>query len=398
MALTSVSSQKNRLLESVIWIVIAAICGGLAGAAAGFVTGSIRIVEAPVAVPLSRATSTPPLPSTPTSTFALVPVAQRPAAALVPSAFLTRRSSSVASVYKKPKGTTIEDRALGNDRLLGQAVALTADGWFVTNAAAIQGLHVADLTVWHDGSSFTVSRATIDHLNGTVFLKTNATGLPAAAFVHSGELAIGQESWIESRAGQLAPAVTVDLRDRLTPNDSVSSEVATRRIRLNGTSAAGDVGGAVWDPSGSLIGLIESAVGEQVRLVPAATIGASFASLLSTGQIQHAVLGVRAIDLADLRIDGSRGDLPMTGAWIHDDKKAGKAGILHDGPGAKAQLQIGDVILRIEHDILDGTADLGEILADYRPGAKVTLRVLQGTTDRDVSIVLGSHVTGENLK
>jgi S1-C subfamily serine protease len=56
------------------------------------------------------------------------------------------------------------------------------------------------------------------------------------------------------------------------------------------------------------------------------------------------------------------------------------------------------VILRVERDILDGTLDLGEILADYRPGATVTLRVWRDGTDFDLPVTLGSVTTSEPLK
>ncbi len=44
------------------------------------------------------------------------------------------------------------------------------------------------------------------------------------------------------------------------------------------------------------------------------------------------------------------------------------------------------------------TQDLGELLAEYKPGTTVTLRVLRDGKDLDVSVTLGSAVTGDPLK
>ena len=235
-------------------------------------------------------------------------------------------------------------------------------------------------------------------MNDTVYLKIDAKDLPSASFTRVQDLSPGTEVWAELLPGELQPLVILNLNARLAPTDSVSSEIAVRRILLSGTTAAGQRGGAVWDDAGLLVGIVESAPGEAMRLVPASGIDSSFSSLLFDSQIKHAVLGVRTVDLADVHLGGDRGGLPQQGALVHDDRKSGKPGVAPNSPAAKAKLKSGDVILKVEHDILDGSADLGEILAAYRPGTAVTLRVLSSSTDSDVSVTLGSAVTSEPLK
>lgn len=377
-------------------VVLAVVCGATAGAVAGAISGRQRVDVQTVASttqPVLTTSSTPGIP-----TFSILPLERKTASSLVPPFAVSRRSSSLGVVYRKPKAGTIEERILTEDRVLGEAVSLTSDGWFVTHASAVEGLRMADLSVWHDGQSYAPQRMILDRLNQTVFFKIEASGLPSSAFTHVGELAIGAEVWLETRPDALRPSSVVDLRARATAQDVVSSENATRRITLNELTAQGDIGGAAWDPNGSLIGIVDSKVGEPMRIVPASGIAASFSSLLSNGEIRHATLGVRSFDLATMRVDGSRGELPAAGAWLHDDKKGGKTAVLRDSPAAKATLKAGDVILRVERDILDGTADLGEILSEYRPGTTITLRVLRNGVDTDMPVSLGSAVTSEMLK
>lgn len=378
------------------FIIVATVCGGLAGATAAFLVGPFETVPASSMLP--RTTSTTPAVEPPTTTFALVPLERRAATPLVPPPFLERRASPVATLYRKPKGTTFDERLLDDGKALGQAVALTSDGWFVTTAAVLEGVRAADLVVWQNGSAFAVERGVVDRLNDTVFLKTSAQGRAPTAFAYIDDLAPGAEVWFESRPGELAPSIVLNVGDRRNPPDALSSETAGRRVLVHGASGATDRGGAVWDPKGSLVGLVESGEGGRTRIVPSSGIAASFASLLSSGDIRHAYLGVRTVDLASLRLDGARGTLPLAGAWIRDDKKAGKPGVARESPAAEATLRTGDVILRVERDILDGTADLGEILADYRPGASVTLRVLRDAADVDLRVTLGSVTTSEALK
>jgi len=387
---------SSPLIRSVFTLTAASICGALAGASAGFLT-STYFPQSVLTVSRFTATSTSDLTTMPTSTLSLVPLERRPVEPLLPPAFAKRRVSAVASLYRKPKGVALEERLLTDDRLLGQAVALTSDGWFVTTAAAIEGLRLADLTVWHNGKTYPVQRGVIDHLNTTAFLKTSASDLPASAFAHLQDLQSGAVLWTETRSGELSPSIVLSTNAR-TGTDAVSSETASRRIIASGQTAAGDRGSAVWDPNGSLVGLIDSTVGERVRVIPASGIASSFSSLLNQGEIRHAQLGVRALDLADVRFDGTRDGLPSSGALIRDEKKTGKPGVIRDLAAYSAKLKSGDVILRVDRDILDGSADLGEVLAEYQPGTAVTLRILRDTVDSDVRVMLGQVVTSEPLK
>jgi len=374
-----------------------ALCGALAGAAAGFATSSLQpAYPVPAVIRAGSTTSTVEAPKAPTSTFAFVPLERRSTGPLLPPAFAKRSVSAIASIYRKPKGTALEDRALSDDRLLGQAVALTSDGWFVADAAALDGLRLADLTLWRDGTAFSVERGVIDHLDNVMFLKTNASNLPTSAFAHLQDLQPGAEIWLETRPGELAPTIVRNV-DARTSSDPVSSEIVARRVIMDAATMAGDVGGAAWDPNGSLVGIIESKAGERVRLIPGSSIGASFNSLLTNGEIRHASLGILSIDLADLRIDGTR-DVPASGALVRDDRKTGKTGVTKDSAAAKAKLKSGDVILRVDRDILDGSADLGEILSNYQPGASVTLRVVRAGVDSDMPVTLGQTVTSEAFK
>lgn len=391
-----------KITEEIRFFLLAVACGAAAGAVSASIVAPAVVRDA-LPGPRSAATSTPPLArggaTTTPPLISLVPVERRAATPLLPPTILTQRSSAIAMIYRKPKGgAALEDRLLGADRLLGRAVALTADGWFVTSAAVVESLHVADLTIWRDGTSVAVERGVIDRVNGMAFLKTNAQGLPSPAFAQTNEVGNGAEVWVESLPDGFTPHVVVDAGARPNPNDVVSSELAVRRFVLNRLTAPGERGSAAWDPSGALVGVIESREGEETRLVPASSIASSFASLLASGEIRHAVLGVRALDLGTARFDGSRNGLPDRGALLRDDKRGGKPGVRPDSPAANADLASGDVIVRVDRDILDGTADLGEILSAYKPNASVTLRVLRDGKDLDVPVTLGNAVTSEPLK
>lgn len=377
-------------------LVLAATAGALSGATAALMVTPYTVSESSVVSPVATLPST--VSTSTVSGPSLVRLQPRLAEPLLPSGFLTRRSSPVASLYRRARGTTLEERTLTDDRLLGQAVALTSDGWFVTVTSAVAAVLVAELTVWHEGRAYPVSRGTTDRLNGTTYLKIEATDLSVPAFGDVLDLVSGSEMWLERRAESFAPSLVISLTELPGSVDILSSEVVGRRIALDGVTSKGDVGSPAWNPGGALIGLLESAAGEPVRLIPSSSIATSFSSLLSEGVIRHASLGVRATDLFHWRIDGDRGALPLRGALLRDERKVGKLAVSKDSPAAQAGLKAGDVILSVERDILDGTRDLGEILSEYRPGASVSVRISRDGIEMDVPVTLGTMISGETLK
>ncbi|MCI0479867.1 PDZ domain-containing protein, partial [Candidatus Uhrbacteria bacterium] len=229
-------------------------------------------------------------------------------------------------------------------------------------------------------------------------LRIEAIDLTTPAFGHVSDLIVGSELWIEPRAASFVPSLVTVRSDRLPSAEPVSSETSARRVLAHGTTRAGDGGAPVWDARGALLGIVESEPGEPLRFVPATSISSSFSSLLSQDAIRHASLGVRAVDLSTYRIDGDRGALPKNGALLKDDRKTGKPAVAKDSPASKAGLRAGDVILGVERDMIDGTADLGEILSEYLPGTRATLRVLRDGTELDVPVDFGMTVTSDPLK
>ncbi len=358
--------QKNIFIASLI-------TGAIAGACSGYFVSIYMQDKTPRAIVVN----TPVKPVT-TSTLSVISFEKRSATSLAPPVFIHRRVSSIGQLYKKSKS---DDHVLRPEALLGSAVALTSDGWFITSPNVIDISKISDSVLWFDSVSYTLERAIFDSVSGAVFFKTSVSRATPPAFARTSDIGIAAEVWIESRSGEFVPSIVMSTRDRVNVNEAVSSEVASRRLRIAGMYLRGDLGSAIWDPNGSLVGIVDGSSEERMRIIPASTISTSFSNLLDTGKITHAFLGIRAIDLASQKVDAPHvSGQPLIGAYIKN--------VIPKISPAFGKLKTGDVILRVERDILDGSADLGEILSDYHSGTQITLRVWREGQDLDIPIVL----------
>mgnify|MGYP001619449509 CR=1 FL=1 len=382
----------------------------LAGALSGFIAGWIA---AGASFDLSNpaATSTGAYPAFQASTgtpsapeVTVISVDRKPSEPIMPPAFVERRSSSMATVYRKSAARKIaEENLLTDDRMLGQAVAVTSDGWFAMPRALLDGLHFSDLVIWHDGGTATATRAVSDRMSGVVFVKTDLGGLTAPALARLHDVSVGLPVWVERRPRYFEPRNVAAQTTPVASLDGTSSEIANRRPVAGGVAATGDLGAAVWSTNGNLIGFASSAPGEPLRFIPTTAWAQSLQSLLSNNEARHAFLGARSVDLSALRLEQTEprqtGELlPERGAWLRDDKRNKKPAVDRNSPAAMAGLRAGDVIQKIDRDIIDGSAEIAEFLAEYKPKAQVTLTVLRGKETLEVPVTLGSIVTSEELK
>lgn len=392
--------------RTVLWLGAAAVAGALSGAAAGWWSAGW---SADTNAVFSSTGATPSVgrASTGTSVFGgsarppevtVIPVERRALESVLPPPFAERGVSSVAAVYRRVPRKAGESGLLTDDRLLGQAVAVTSDGWFVLPRAALDGLHPSDIVIWREGQTATATRAIADRLSGVVFLKTGLANLPAPRLARPHDVGLNAAVWIERRALSFEALSVTALSEPATGLDGGSSETVARRVTLSGKVGDNDRGAPVWSAGGSLLGLVSSLRGEPLRVIPAAAWAQSLQSLLATDEMRHAYLGVRSADLSSIRFEQPSEQLPERGAWLRDDRRNRKLAVERNSPAALAGLRAGDVMQRIDRDILDGSADLAELLAEYKPGSQVTVTLLRGKETLEIPVTLGSIVTSEEVR
>lgn len=332
----------------------------------------------------------PPVETTSTP-VAVIPLESASAAALgLPPALRVGRASPTLPLFRIDARTPA-DRVFSSERN-GVAIALTNDGWLVTTDAGFSTPpRLADLGIGWKGRVLTPTQGLRDRATGLLYLKLDVRDLPAAALVSRVDVELGQSAWGERLTGQYIPTTISGLGFATSSASSWSSDQWNRRFFL--AQAVSPIAAPIWDARGQLLGLaLPSAAG--ATMLPADAIRSGLASILADGQIRRPSLGVRYLELADTF---SRQPVvtAQKGALLVGEK--GLPAIVAQGPAATA-LREGDVIERIDQDILDGTWTLAERVQEYRPGTVVTIAGLRQGKPFEARVTFGTVMTSEILK
>lgn len=338
---------------------------------------------------VSHVTTTVPSP------VEVIRVEREPAAPIIPAFFLQNRRSPVLFLARKSsQGGDLN--VLTKDRVVGEAVVLTVDGWLLTSASAVEGMRLADLIVVSESRSYPLKEAVRDTATGLVYLKIAAQDLSVASFAQKEDGVVGLPVWVETVPGRLFPQALVDVRTR-RGEMPLASERLTRRFLMNTSLGALPNGAAVWNAAGQLMGVIEASDEAGAWVIPAMGVTESLRSWLAMREIRRPTLGVAGIDASLILSEAVSSTRSINGFVVRGDRSLGIAAIDAKGPAAKL-LKEGDVIERLDRDILGSASDVGEYLSQYRPGTALTVSGKRAGKPFEATVVLGSVVTSELLK
>lgn len=379
----STESSSRRLLVAAGSVVCSALIGGIS--AVVVIQPALQRVESlgvQITQLIEQRSPTSPTPTT-SSTGGGSDVYPG-----LPVAFRSGRASPTIPVFLVDAKTPV-DELLHAQSGSFPAVSLTSDGWLVTSSAALRSAKLADIAVGWKGRLYTPTQGIRDTASGLVYLKIGVTDLPPAALASPLDLELGQPVWLESMTQQYAPNTVVRYGMTTGSATTFSSDQWNRRYILAYTSYAPFA--SVWNERGQLVGFAESGKGE---VLPAEAIRTALTSLLARGEIRRPSLGVRYVDLRDTYRHGQVA-ASQNGALVRGDKQNP---IFTPTSPAKAMLKEGDVIERIDRDILDGTWTLGERVLEYLPGSTVTVAGTRQGKPFEATITFQDVVTSEVLK
>ena len=267
---------------------------------------------------------------------------------------------------------------------LGSGFIVSADGFIVTNAHVVE--NAEEITVrFNDKRELIAKVIGADTRSDVAVIKVDAKDLPTVKIGDTKKLRVGE--WVIAIGSPFGFANTVTAGIvSATSRENLSGDPNLDAVPFIQTDVAvnpGNSGGPLLNMRGEVIGInsqIFSRTGSFAGISFAIPIDYAFNvadQLMKTGKVVRGRIGVGiqnvTKDLAD-----SLGLPKAQGAVV---------GNVEEGsPAAKAGLEAGDVILRIDNRPVEGSADLSRTIRGLKPGTKVNLAVMRGGKPRDIAV------------
>jgi len=267
---------------------------------------------------------------------------------------------------------------------LGSGFILSQDGYILTNAHVVEAGD--DITVrLLDKREFKAKVIGADRQTDVAVLKIEATGLPAVSVGDPNKLRVGE--WVVAIGSPFGFDNSVTAGIVSAKGRSIRGE--TNFVPFIQTDVAinpGNSGGPLFNLAGEVVGInsmILSETGGFMGLSFAIPIDVAIEvvrQLQATGRVSRGRIGV-LIQEVTKELAESFGLPKPTGALVSSVDKG--------SPAEKAGIQPSDVILKFDNREVTASTDLPRIVAQTKPGSKVTLQVWRKGEKKDLQITVG---------
>lgn len=261
---------------------------------------------------------------------------------------------------------------------IGSGFVVRNDGLIITNKHVVSDSQAKYRVISTNNKSYDVERIYRDPNNDLAILKINASGLPTVELGDSSKLQVGQFAIaIGTALGEFRSTVTTGVVSGLSRGITAGSPFQGSE-KLNDviqTSAAinpGNSGGPLLNSAGQVIGVNVAVASDAQNIgfaLPINLLKDSLKTFEANGQFaKRPFLGVEyrmvTRDLAILN------EIPE-GAYVQT--------VVEDGPAAKAGVEQGDVITKIDgKQLRDTEGGLAAVIASKKPGQTVDLTAYKG--------------------
>ncbi len=265
----------------------------------------------------------------------------------------------------------------------GTGVAISRDGYIVTNNHVVRGASEVVVTL-HDDREFEATVVGTDAQTDLAVLKIDTTLVPArlgdsdATQVGDWVLAIGSPFGLD----QTVTAGIISAKGR----DNVGLADYENFLQTDAAINPGNSGGPLVNLRGEVVGIntaIASRSGGNAGVgfaIPASMVKQVTEALLEHGRVERGRIGALIQNLSDdlARSFGFDGD---TGVLVGD--------VLEDGPAERAGLRSGDIVVRYGGRQVKNATQLRNAVAATKPGREVNVDFFRDGEQRQVTVEIG---------
>ena len=270
----------------------------------------------------------------------------------------------------------------------GSGVIISADGYIVTNNHVVEGADELTVTL-NDNKEYSARIIGTDKTTDLALIKIDGKQLPAITIADSENIKVGEWVLAVGNPFNLTNTVTagiVSAKGRSLYQNGVESCIQTDAAIKPGHS-----GGARGDTRGELIGInamLYSQTGSFSGYgfaIPTSIMNKVVADLKQYGTVQRAVMGIQGQDVKTYvdaqKEKGNEVDLgTMEGIYV--------AKAMEESAAQEAGIKEGDVITAVNGKEVTKMAQLQELLAQKRPGDKVSVTFMRNKQKHTKTVTL----------
>jgi serine protease Do len=264
----------------------------------------------------------------------------------------------------------------------GSGFIVSPDGYIVTNAHVVDD--ASEVTVrLSDKREFVAKVIGSDSRTDVSLLKIDAKDLPRVVIGDPDKLKVGEWVVAIGKPFGLENTMTagiVSAKGRDLPQENLVPFIQTD-VAIN----PGNSGGPLFNMKGEVVGinsLIYSRTGGYMGLAFAVPIDVAMNAvnqLRDKGRVTRGRIGVQIQELTKEAADAF-GLKTANGALVN--------GVEREGPAAKAGVEMGDIILKVDNRDVHSSTELPRIITAVRPGTKVTLTVWRKGATKEIPVVV----------
>lgn len=268
---------------------------------------------------------------------------------------------------------------------LGSGFIISSDGYILTNYHVVQGADEIKVKL-SDRRELKAKLIGADSRTDIALLKIEATNLPQVKIGKVDHLKVGE--WVMAIGSPFGfdhsvTAGIVSAKGRSLGAESNYVPFIQTDVAIN----PGNSGGPLFNLQGEVVG-----INSQILTRSGGFMGLSFAipidvamsvveQIKATGKVERAWLGI-LIQEVNKDLAESFGLEKPEGALV--------AQILKNSPAVNSDLQVGDIVLSVNGQAIQHSADLPHIVGMLKPGSEVTLQVIRSGNMKTVVVKTGS--------
>ena len=289
--------------------------------------------------------------------------------------------NAFVSVFRKVSPSVVQIRTTEG---LGSGIVFDNKGDIVTNYHVVGGATTFTVTPYQTGKQLKATLVGTFQADDLAVIKVSGANLPPATFADSSKLRVGDIAMAIGNPLGLQSSVTEGIVSALGRQESEGNGVTlVNAIQTSAAINPGNSGGALVNIGGSVIGIPTLAASDPQLGGAAAGIGFAIPSSTVTSIASQIIKNGHVINSGR----------PYLGIMVGDTGSGAYVSTVTAGtPADKAGLKVGDVITAIDGKPTLSADDIGTVLAAYKPGQTVTLKVThQNGTTGQIKVTLGQY-------